>query len=99
MSGTSMDGIDISLIKTNGEKIIRQGKNFYLNYELSTKLALAKIQNQPLSGKSLDVINRIITEEYTKALILSNFVQMAEIIGIHGQTILHIPKKKIYTDW
>ena len=94
MSGTSMDGIDISLIKTNGKKIIRQGKNFYLNYELSTKLALAKIQNQPLSEKSLDVINEIITEEYTKALILSNFVQMAEIIGIHGQTILHIPKKK-----
>ena len=45
MSGTSMDGVDISLINTNGEKIIRLDKNFYLNYQLSTKLALEKPKN------------------------------------------------------
>ena len=94
MSGTSMDGVDISLIKTNGEKIMRLDKNFFLNYKLSTKLALAKIQKQPLTKKSIDKSNEIITREYIRALISSNFVPMTEIIGIHGQTILHIPKKK-----
>ena len=54
MSGTSMDGVDISLINTNGEKIIRLDKNFYLNYQLSTKLALAKTQKQPLTKQSID---------------------------------------------
>ncbi len=89
-----MDGVDISLIKTNGEKIIRLDKNFYSNYQLSTKLALEKIRKQPLTKKSIDEINEIVTREYIRALISSNFVKMAEIIGIHGQTILHIPKKK-----
>ena len=61
MSGTSMDGVDISLINTNGEKIIRLDKNFYLNYQLSTKLELAKTQKQPLTKQSIDKINDIIT--------------------------------------
>ena len=52
MSGTSMDGVDISLIKTNGQKIIRQNKNFYLKYQSSTKLALLKIKNQTLKYSS-----------------------------------------------
>ena len=39
MSGTSMDGIDMSIIKTNGEEIINNSKNFY--YEYSNLLRLS----------------------------------------------------------
>ena len=37
MTGTSLDGIDISLIKTNGEKILRSNKNFYYKYDNKIK--------------------------------------------------------------
>ena len=37
MTGTSLDGIDISLIKTNGEKIFRSNKNFYYKYDNKIK--------------------------------------------------------------
>ena len=33
MSGTSIDGIDISIIKTNGSDVIRLNKNFYYPYK------------------------------------------------------------------
>ena len=34
MSGTSMDGIDASIIKSDGEKNIEIIGNFYLKYDL-----------------------------------------------------------------
>ena len=43
MSGTSMDGVDLSLIKTDGQKIQRCKKNFFLSYKQSTKDALKRV--------------------------------------------------------
>ena len=40
MSGTSIDGIDISIIKTNGSDVIRLNKNFYYPYRNNIKLKL-----------------------------------------------------------
>ena len=37
MTGTSMDGIDISLVKTNGISLKRLNKNFYYKYSPETK--------------------------------------------------------------
>ena len=37
MTGTSMDGIDISLVKTNGLNLKRSNKNFFYKYSPSTK--------------------------------------------------------------
>ena len=40
MSGTSMDGIDASLIRTDGEKNIEIIGNFYLKYDFELKNSL-----------------------------------------------------------
>ena len=37
MSGTSMDGIDISLVKTNGLDLVRLNKNYFYKYSNYTK--------------------------------------------------------------
>ena len=37
MTGTSMDGIDISLVRTNGIDLKRLNKNFYYKYSSDTK--------------------------------------------------------------
>ena len=36
MSGTSMDGIDISLVKTNGLELERLNKNYFYEYPLNS---------------------------------------------------------------
>ena len=43
MTGTSMDGIDISLVKTNGIELKRLNKNFYYKYSSETKTILNDI--------------------------------------------------------
>ena len=43
MTGTSMDGIDISLVKTNGLDLKRLNKNYYYQYSISTKKKLKAI--------------------------------------------------------
>ena len=43
MTGTSMDGIDISLVKTNGIILERLNKNFYYKYSCETKKILDDI--------------------------------------------------------
>ena len=37
MTGTSMDGIDISLVRTNGEILIRMNKNYFATASSPTK--------------------------------------------------------------
>ena len=39
MTGTSMDGIDISLVQTNGLDLRRLNKNYFYKYSNKTKKA------------------------------------------------------------
>ncbi len=95
MSGTSMDGIDVSLIETNGIELNRLNKNFYLKYKKATKKLLSKIEsNTKISCELKNELDKMITIEHINALNKSNFVNDADIIGFHGQTLVHVPKKK-----
>ena len=46
MSGTSMDGIDASLIKSDGEKNIDIIGNLYLKYDSELKNSLINFSNK-----------------------------------------------------
>ena len=43
MSGTSMDGIDVSLVKTDGINLHRTGYQIHSNYEKKTNVLLKNI--------------------------------------------------------
>ena len=49
MTGTSMDGIDISLVQTNGLSLERLNENYFYQYSISTKKELFNILKQDLS--------------------------------------------------
>lgn len=101
MSGTSMDGIDLALIESDGKNIIKTQDFLYYPYEKSFKEKLASLINQ--APTTLQQI-RLIENELTilHANLVNNFLHEKKItpaeidlIGFHGHTILHNPAQKI----
>ena len=96
MSGTSMDGIDISFVKTNGKNLYRFNKNYFFPYSENLKDKLKKYLSCVHMYKDFkDELDKSITVEFIKALKKTNIIENAQLIGFHGQTIFHNPDKKI----
>ena len=102
MSGTSMDGIDASIIRSDGEKLIEIKKDLYVPYDDEFKQKLNKYiksvnsiesikydkerynnLEQELTIKHSEIANKIIEENGNEEI---------ELIGFHGQTIIHRPQ-------
>lgn len=97
MSGTSMDGIDISLVQTNGLGLKRLNKNYFYEYNITTKKKLMNISREEinLNMNKKEYFDELITNEHYLALKDLNIVNKCDLIGFHGQTIYHDPKEKI----
>ena len=99
MTGTSIDGIDISLVKSNGINIQRSNQNYYYRYKDKTKKFLLNVLNQDIDFnlKNKKLLDKIVTEEHFKALKDFGLIEQSNLIGFHGQTIYHNPyiKKSI----
>ena len=97
MTGTSVDGIDISLVQTNGLNLKRLNKNFFYKYSEKTKSFLMEILNENINInlKRKQYLDEFITKEHYLALKDLDILQNCDLIGFHGQTIYHNPKKNI----
>lgn len=97
MTGTSMDGIDISLVKTNGIDLIRLNENYFHEYSNQTKKFLSGILKESLyvNLKRKKYLDEAITEEHYLALKDLDIVKTSDFVGFHGQTIYHNPSKRI----
>ena len=102
MSGTSMDGIDASLIRTNGEKNIDIIGNLYIKYDSELKSSLYEfskkihcIDDLKNNEEKYKILERKITIKHSEiALKLSKELKLKpEIVGFHGQTLIHKPKE------
>ena len=103
MSGTSMDGIDASLIKSDGLSNIEIIGDLYLKYDSELKSSLHNFCNKINSIGDLKVnvseyqnLERLITIKHSEiaSKISKHFGVKIRIIGFHGQTILHRPQEK-----
>ena len=97
MTGTSMDGIDISLVHTNGLELRRLNKNYFYKYSQETKKILLSSLKEDLNFnlKRKKYLDDFITNEHYLALKDLDIVRSCDLIGFHGQTIYHNPKKKV----
>ena len=101
MSGTSGDGVDASIIETNGINHYRLIKEKYYEYDSgifkdihNLKEKINKIEHLKIHKKELNLLERKITIFHAK-IIKELDVSDHTIIGFHGQTIYHNPKEKI----
>ena len=101
MSGTSLDGIDASIIKSDGENNLDIIDNKYFNYpeEFRKRLSSfilninnrADIEENISSYKSLERDLTLYHSKISKKIISENKLNI-QLIGFHGQTIIHKPK-------
>lgn len=103
MSGTSLDGIDVALVETDGEFQVRRGPARTYEYENAMRLQLEEALEigKTLSARSerpepLAAIERALTDRHAE--IVGRFaseigieLSHIDLIGFHGQTVLHRP--------
>ena len=104
MSGTSMDGIDVALVETDGENIVVRGPADEYPYDASFRRHISKalddakrITKREERPGDLAQIERQITERHAQAV--ARFLDETgvesssiDVIGFHGQTALHRPE-------
>jgi anhydro-N-acetylmuramic acid kinase len=107
MSGTSMDGIDVALIETNGEEVTRFGPSavhLYNEYEEGVLRAAmeaapglrARDERPGVIGEAEAVVT-VLHGSAVNMFLRMNGIDRAtvDVVGFHGQTILHRPKQKL----
>ena len=104
MSGTSMDGVDASVIQTDGKTKYRAILDKYFEYPQDIYKDLTKLRNK-IKGfddlkkfsKKIQKVEEKITLFHANAInhILKKTKANINFIGFHGQTIYHNAKKRI----
>ncbi len=112
MSGTSLDAIDLAMLKTDGEIIIEHGavKNIAIPDDLRQKLqdlmgeqALTCNQKliKPTIHNNINIDFLSIEQQYSNLVanaiceFIADITDKPDIIGFHGQTIIHRPHQAI----
>ena len=104
MSGTSMDGVDASIIKSDGNREYSIISDEYFEYNQEFYSKLINIRDKVSRNDDLKIYSdEIQTLEREIALFHANIVNQIikkskneiDLVGFHGQTIFHDPKNKI----
>ena len=104
MSGTSMDGVDASVIQTDGKSKYKAILDKYFEYPKDIYKQLTRLRDKIKSSKDLRKLSkeiknveREITLFHAKAVnqILKKTKVNINFIGFHGQTIYHNAKEGI----
>lgn len=107
MSGTSMDGVDVAALRTDGADLVERGPSLFIPYEaafrsrIDAALEAAKLitSREERPGDLAD-LERELTLRHAEAV--RKFLKgevgawgKPDLIGFHGQTVLHRPEKAL----
>jgi len=92
MSGTSLDGVDAALVRTDGERIFAFGETAYRPYtpeeRAVLRAALGRWPGEPGVAEAAEVV------ETAHAALMAPLAAEAELAGFHGQTLAHDPANR-----
>src|SRR4051794_20708750 len=103
MSGTSLDGVDVALIETDGKRVKAFGPSGYRPYTDRERTLLRQALNEAVNLRRRDARPGILAEaeravtiahaEAIAAFTSQNHIprEDVDIVGFHGQTVLHRP--------
>lgn len=99
MSGTSMDGIDAALIKTDGEQVFEVGPALLEPYDPDFRRQMRATLGARQRSDETDAVERELTLRHAAAV--RRLLEKADlpskavsVLGFHGQTITHDPAKR-----
>ncbi|MBS0522215.1 MAG: anhydro-N-acetylmuramic acid kinase [Proteobacteria bacterium] len=99
MSGTSVDGIDVALIETDGERVASFGPTLTVPYpdDVRRLIRAAFAAEQP--SEATTAAERAVTQTHVAAARLWSAthgvaLDSLDVAGFHGQTITHRPEKR-----
>lgn len=96
MSGTSLDGVDVALLRTDGESHIEREAFLSVPYDEGLRAGIrACFGKTSEAAKGAERALTVAHAEAVRTLLERRGIQPQEIdfIGFHGQTISHVPEK------
>ena len=101
ISGTSMDGIDVAAIDSDGESVFEVGAGATYPYPDHVAARLrATVADPAAAAGPLDDLEREVTDAHVAAVeaflrAFSITRDDVSLVGLHGQTVLHRPKERL----
>jgi anhydro-N-acetylmuramic acid kinase len=101
ISGTSMDGIDVALIRSDGDARVETGPAATFAYpQAVTKALRAVVADQDAAERPQAELEGQVTDAHIAAIegFLARFAIARDevaLVGMHGQTILHRPAERL----
>jgi anhydro-N-acetylmuramic acid kinase len=107
MSGTSLDGVDVALIETDGKRVKAFGPTGYRPYTANERGLLLQALSEAVHLPQRDARPGILREaeravtiahaEAVASFTAQNHItcEDIDIVGFHGQTVLHRPAQKM----
>jgi anhydro-N-acetylmuramic acid kinase len=101
ISGTSMDGIDVSIVETDGERRVEAGPGRTYPYPAHLRQRLLDLIGEPSRAQAdpLDELERDVTDAHVEAI--RRFMEecgidpgSVDLVGLHGQTVYHRPEQR-----
>jgi anhydro-N-acetylmuramic acid kinase len=101
MSGTSMDGIDAAVVRTDGMDIVRTGAALTVPYRTKLRERLGKlVMDRGRDRKQVESVGRDLTLAHAEAVerLLDGAglrPDAVDVIGFHGHTVFHNPAERV----
>ena len=100
MSGTSMDGVDVAAIETDGERVAWMGPSSTVPYAPALRARLDRAVRDPeRAADDLAVLAKDLTDAHAAAVEaflprLPAARRRVDVIGFHGHTLFHRPAER-----
>ncbi|MEO0498124.1 MAG: anhydro-N-acetylmuramic acid kinase [Pseudomonadota bacterium] len=107
MSGTSMDGIDVALLSTDGDQRVTRGPSMFYSYRADMRQAIERGIEDAVNMTHADErpgtlreLEQKLTEDHAQAVLVfleqcKMKIRHVDVVGFHGQTVLHRPQSRL----